>query len=601
MTIANFFSSLWGRLGETDLASVLSSDCLERLAATKYRVCDLHIVELSPRSYQFEPDFELAAPLEARDLLALLYSIESMPYVSRFKPRFSLICDQFRLAEHAVALFDYLCYDLRRSGHGIWALALQDAQFKIVDERLQIFLGSEAYPLLDDEALVAVESHFSELLGSKLSIEVLLNADKPREDILDLWDNSGLEKIQELREVSAQAVDEISSNGETKPSTGLDFDAHPEQSKMYDHRRIQYQRVSEETGVIWGRMPQDEQLFDIENIDHTCGKVVIEGQVNNLETRLVSNGTRVSFRFSIYSEKGAIKAFIFLDIDKASSLLEKVHEKSYYRFFISPTQDQYSTELVAKVLGMKAATAPALREDLAAEKRVELHCHTQMSARDALSDIEQLIELAAHFGHDAIALTDHGVVQAFPKAAQVQRQLKSQGKEIKILYGMEGYLVEDGNACVYGPDLNEELGDRFVFLQLQTTGPDPEVDRILHIEAERYCRSDHAYRYDLVDCFSGYGNPGDLALSSLEDQNLSRQCQVAEPVHALVKRFRDYLGLDSLIALDALEALAFLRYEGMRVATKTAARDKFNPVTLDLSRLLSFVLDPTSEPAYLSQ
>ena len=117
------------------------------------------------------------------------------------------------------------------------------------------------------------------------------------------------------------------------------------------------------------------------------------------------------------------------------------------------------------------------RMDTAEEKRVELHLHTQMSAMDGISSTSKLIERAAKWGHTAIAITDHGVVQAFPEAMDAAKKHK-----IKVIYGVEGYLVDDGVPIVINHK-NENLDDSFVVFDIETTGFSSDNDRITEIGA----------------------------------------------------------------------------------------------------------------------
>ena len=121
---------------------------------------------------------------------------------------------------------------------------------------------------------------------------------------------------------------------------------------------------------------------------------------------------------------------------------------------------------------------PPVRMDEAAEKRVELHLLTQISAMDAVSSVNVLINRAIYWGHKAIAVTDHGVVQSFPDAMKASNF----NEKIKILYGVEGYLIDDSKKIVYNAE-NQNIDSPFVVFDIETTGLHNDKNNITEIGA----------------------------------------------------------------------------------------------------------------------
>jgi len=245
-------------------------------------------------------------------------------------------------------------------------------------------------------------------------------------------------------------------------------------------KKIDYKELKQPSGVIWGKMNSELALTAMNTFTNETGHTTMEGAVFGMESRIVSNGTKVLVKFCLTDQTNSIRCFAFMKPEEASDF-EENHKKSHLRLCAEVGYDsQYEKDLVARVIGIQIATPPKKRTDTAEVKRVELHCHSKMSARDSVCDVAEIVHLAAQYGHDAVAITDHGVVQAFPDARVAQLDAKKRGKTIKIIYGLECYLLEDGPCVAYQCN-PESLDNGFVAIHLETTGTDPSADRIARI------------------------------------------------------------------------------------------------------------------------
>ncbi|MGI6265455.1 MAG: PolC-type DNA polymerase III, partial [Acutalibacteraceae bacterium] len=157
--------------------------------------------------------------------------------------------------------------------------------------------------------------------------------------------------------------------------------------------------------------------------------------------------------------------------------------------------DEYAKGNLLQRVKSMALVTPYRRADNAPEKRVELHLHTKMSQMDAVSTAEALITRAAEFGHKAVAITDHGVVQAFPEAMNTAKKLAKSGKEIKILYGVEAYYVNDSVGAVEGKASGSFEGE-FIVFDIETTGLSVRNDRITEIGAVRMVNGEIVEEFD---------------------------------------------------------------------------------------------------------
>lgn len=192
--------------------------------------------------------------------------------------------------------------------------------------------------------------------------------------------------------------------------------------------------------IIMGKRIKDEPT-PLENIIEEEKSVVVCGQVFGLETRELKSGRKlIIFNLTDYTDSIGVK--IFANEKTPETVFQELNNGIWIKVRGPVQTDRYSQELTLMAYDINTASAPQ-REDKAAEKRVELHLHTKMSALDSVVDTKKVISLAAKWGHKAIAITDHGVVQAFPDAYELGEKFG-----IKIIYGVEGYLVDDENDSI---------------------------------------------------------------------------------------------------------------------------------------------------------
>ncbi len=213
------------------------------------------------------------------------------------------------------------------------------------------------------------------------------------------------------------------------------------------------------------------------------------------------------------------------------------------------------------------------RVDKADKKRVELHAHTQMSSMDALCQTKKLVKQAAQWGHKAIAITDHGVVQAFPEAMDAG---KANG--IKILYGVEGYLVED-NAPIIREANDKDLSQTFVVFDLETTGFSNKNDKITEIGAVK------VKNFEIVDRFNELINPEkDISYKVQELTGITNDLIKDKPtIEEILPKFMEFVGDSVLVAHNAEFDIGFInrKCKEMNIEFKNKSVD-----TLMLARIL---------------
>ena len=248
--------------------------------------------------------------------------------------------------------------------------------------------------------------------------------------------------------------------------------------------------------VIYGRDFEEESM-EIEKIDGPIGEVVIRGKILSVDTREIRNEKTIII-FSVTDFTDTIVLKIFAGNDDVPELLKEINGGKFVRVKGVATIDKFDSELtIGSIVGIKkCADFTTVRMDTSVEKRIELHCHTKMSDMDGVSDVKDIVKRAMKWGHKAIAITDHGDVQAFPDA----NHTVPSDSDFKVIYGVEAYLVDDLKGMVTDSQ-NQDLDADYVVFDLETTGFSPETNRIIEIGAVKVQNG------KIVDKFSTFVNP----------------------------------------------------------------------------------------------
>ncbi|MCD8078142.1 MAG: PolC-type DNA polymerase III [Lachnospiraceae bacterium] len=212
--------------------------------------------------------------------------------------------------------------------------------------------------------------------------------------------------------------------------------ARAERQKEYRKRPPRGKMMDSEDG--FGREFEGETL-PIEQIDGEIGDVIIEGDIFKVDSREIRTGNTI-IMFAVTDKTDSITVKIFATPENKGDILRLVSVGQRVRLKGRAVLDKFDGEVtIGSVVGIrKMEKTGTVRQDLTPVKRVELHCHTKMSDMDGVSDVKDIVKRAIAWGHKAIAITDHGVVQSFVDAMHTAEKA-----DIKIIYGCEGYLVDD--------------------------------------------------------------------------------------------------------------------------------------------------------------
>ncbi len=304
-----------------------------------------------------------------------------------------------------------------------------------------------------------------------------------------------------------------------------------------------------EGALIHGRRMEGEPM-PIRDLSELTGSCVICGAVTEIKTFDIKNETRgarsiIVFGVTDYTSTVTCKAFV--SRDKCAGIKERITRAEAVRVAGTAAFDSFSRELCISVKSIEQAKAHR-RTDDAKIKRVELHMHTNMSALDACADEKDAVRRASEFGHDAVAITDHGVVQAFPRAFDAAKKYG-----IKVIYGMEAYMIDDT-----GETYNEDFADEYIVFDLETTGLNPNKCGITEIGAVRLKNG------DIAETFSTFVNPGEPISPQITDLTgiTDEMVKDAPPIGQALAQFLDFIGDTPLAAHNAPFDLSFLEKHG---------------------------------------
>ncbi|WP_422486803.1 PolC-type DNA polymerase III [Gudongella sp. DL1XJH-153] len=380
--------------------------------------------------------------------------------------------------------------------------------------------------------------------------------------------------LDELTEITENAT------GKTLNVDYMDFQAHDkflynneiEERKILKEMMIKNPNKNDKKSKIknysYGKKIKSDPIKIID-IDMQTGSATIAGKIFQIETKSIKdNRTLVVFYLS--DGTNSISAKVFLNGEQADDFTTNINEGTYVLLSGDVVYDTYAKEMTIMLKSIQVQEQSII-EDMSDEKRVELHLHTQMSSMDGVSHTKDLIQRAIDWGHEAIAITDHGIVQAFPDAMDMS-------KDIKIIYGVEAYMINDKKEIVTG-ELDGRGLDDFVVFDLETTGLSPKNDRITEIGAVKIQNG------EIVDSFSQLINPQMpipeliTKLTGITDDMVSDK----PLIESVLPQFHDFIEGSVLVAHNASFDMGFIReaFESIDIHLQNPVMD-----TLELSRAM---------------
>ena len=367
---------------------------------------------------------------------------------------------------------------------------------------------------------------------------------------------SQIKKVESEKKDS-DAEDGEGSKEEKKPQRSYSGNFFEERARRQEFSQ---RRRSKDPDVIYGK-DCDGEVVPLEEIVDEIGQVVVRGQILKMELREIRRErTIVSFHITDFTD--TIVGKIFIANDQLPEFLDLFEKGKFYKVKRMTRMDTFEHDLtLSSISGIKPIPDfTEKRMDKSLEKRVELHLHTVMSDLDSVVDIKKVINQAKAWGHPAMAITDHGVLQAFP----IANHCITMDEPFKIIYGVEGYFVNDLKKLVTN-DKGQTLLDDYVVFDLETTGFSPIHDAIIEIGAVKVSKG------KISDHYSVFVNPQRpiplriTELTSIDDSMVAD----AKSIEEILPEFLSFCEGCSLVAHNAEFDVSFIEENAKRQGFET--------------------------------
>lgn len=375
---------------------------------------------------------------------------------------------------------------------------LNNAEVRFENNTLTINLLNGGKTLLDskgfDKALIKLVSEEFNLYISVNytgTFEVEENSEEYKAAIHDAQEKINRENLQKAAEFYQEEV-ETAEKREEKHAENTTVEIEVREGKFATPQIIQ-----SSIRPLYGRSIRGK-MIPISSISGDSGRIVVWGDVFDIEKKVTKSGDKNIFTIDITDYTGSTTAKVFNSI-KESAVIDNIKKGDTIVVQGDVEYDKYAGELVVNARSIGTAQKVKV-VDNAEKKRVELHMHTNMSQMDAVTSAGDLVNRAYQWGHKAVAITDHGVAQAFPDAMKAADKINKDEEKIKIIYGVEAYFMDDLVESVKG-DADTGFDGTFICFDIETTGLSAARDKITEIGAVKVENG------VITDTFSTFANP----------------------------------------------------------------------------------------------
>ena len=438
---------------------------------------------------------------------------------------------------------------LKKSFKEVFGIEIAEA--KIIN--IIIYEKSKKMFIETDLAITNEEKKQLASLFPYLTIEIVKKISKIQEIMkMDLDHEKHLEKVNKnIEKTIKEEVTKLPSEVSSKPV---------ENQYKYNNKKTFIKKANIDFLENIKR-----EITTLEKMPREGDYVTLTGEVFETEEFETRQGAIV-FTFGFYDGHNSIACKVFTSKD--DEIIKRIKKGNFFTMYGKYEKDSFLPKELAPY-------TPEVRTDTyEGEKRIELHAHTQMSQMDSSLPVKKLIDAAITFGHKAVAITDHGVVQAYPEAFSYAK-----GKDIKIIYGVEAYIVDDQSSIIQS-SRGQDFKDEYIVFDIETTGLSKLQNRIIEIGAVKIKDE------KIIDVFHTFIDPETHLSSKIKElTGITDDMLVGKPLEEeVIPQFLDFCGRSVLVAHNANFDVGFIR----NAADRLLGRELHNTVldTVELSRLL---------------
>ena len=522
-------------------------------------------INLYKKSNKIELELISTDVVKAADLYAFERYLEK-----RFNIKEAIIKVEYQneieidLKEEWRDIVNYMAYK-----HPLTKALLRNSSIELADKTLNVNLALKGKQVLDARGFdKTLEKILSDVYGKKLKVCYVENITeemkKQIEEETMRHEREAVEQAQREAEEYAKEMQEKKHASKADNSEGVppievvpisgDIPPFDSGEMMPPPPPVE----EEKTPLIYGRsLKIKEQLVKVADLGIDSGKILLDGEVLNMDSRELKSG-KVLVMFDLFDGSSTITCKAFVEGDKAKDTMKRIKDSAGVKVEGTAQFDPFSKELgvIANTIIESTGIKREIRKDEAKVKRVELHMHTKMSQMDAITSATDLLKRAAKWGMKSIAITDHGVVQAFPEA----HHFTEKNPDLKIIYGVEAYLAPDKTPSVSFPK-GQDIDTTYCVLDLETTGLSFRTEKITEVGIMKIKNG------EVLDEFSCFVNPEKpIPQRVVEVTNITDDMvKDAETIDKVFPKILEFVGDSVLVAHNADFDIGFLKYNAKQL------------------------------------
>ncbi len=437
------------------------------------------------------------------------------------------------------------CYIIKK--HPATMGILKNSNVNIEDKKLKVTLQVKGADFLKARGL---DNELSNLLNNLYG----------KSFKIDYVEDINVELMQQHKEQERKMEEEAIRHIEEMKRKGTEQSEKEKKTIQVSEAPKEIEKTEDKSPLIYGRSATiKEELETIKDIVIDNKKISLHGEIIKTDSRDIKNDKAIIF-FDLYDGTSSITCKIFVKQEETKRILSRLSEAKGVRISGTAGYDNFAKEIgfiantVIETEGIKKQT----RMDNAEVKRVELHMHTKMSQMDGVTSVTDLIDRASKWGWKSIALTDHGVVQAFPEANKIAKKVG-----MKVLYGVEAYLVPDKSSSVFF-DKGQDLDTEYCVLDIETTGLSFRTEKITELGAIKIKNG------EIIDEFECFVNPEKPIPPKIVDIThiTDEMVKDADTIAEALPKFLEFMGDDVLVAHNASFDIGFLKYNAEQLGLK---------------------------------